>query len=66
VNRGLRAETLVLPMTVTEVDAVVSADTCGLRAARARDRRYETEEECDRETGVHGGLLRRAGERLIL
>jgi len=54
VNRGLCAETLVLPMTVTEVDAVVSANTCGLRGGRACDRGYHTEEECDCETGVHG------------
>ena len=55
-NRGLRAEPLVFPVAVTEVDAVVGANTSRLSHGGARDQGHETEEKCDRKTVAHRSL----------
>src|SRR5439155_25950890 len=56
VNRGLRAEPLVFPVAVTEVDAVVGANTSRLSHGGACDQGHETEEKCDRKTVAHRSL----------
>src|SRR3989475_13087015 len=54
VNRSLQAETLVLPVTVTEVDAVVGTNSTGLRGGGGYHQRQDTHEKCDCGTVGHG------------